>query len=225
MLSFKNLVLRFIINETQNKFTDSKKIKSDLIELLIGSEREKFCNLLFFMLGYIFKSSGVILKTDIDLISLYHQKISSINDYWDNRLFFNSGKESFIDGDHKKILTNNGHYEIYIYALSRYIIAQTNHASEKRSKILREIYVEKKIFHNLFLLHLKKLNLEHIFELSRGIKNLELSALYSEKDLNENYRRKINKFHPDKFLTGSDKKFIELKKSFDFLNNHLNSKG
>ena len=224
MLSFKNLILRFIINETKNKFADSKQIKSDFIELLIGPEREKFCNLLFFMLGYIFKSSGLILKTDIDLISLYHQKISSINDHWDNRLFFNSGREAFIHGNHKTISTNHCHYEIYIYLLTRYVISQTKHALEKRSKMLREIYVDKKMFHNLFLLHQKKMNLEHILELSRGIKNLELSAQYTKKDLNEHYRRKRNKFHPDKLLTGSDSKFIELKKSFDFLNNHLNSK-
>ena len=58
MLSFKNLVLRFIINETKNKFADSKQIKSDLIELLIGPEREKFCNLLFFMLAIFLSPPG-----------------------------------------------------------------------------------------------------------------------------------------------------------------------
>jgi len=223
MLFIKQFLSNLIIKEARAKILGLSKINDVIALSLRDPYRLIFINQLFYIVGFIFKSSGRVDQRDIlaveKIMKLLEGLAFASNHYISQ---FNQGKEYFIE---RGVISMHFHKDIVdekqiiqaLYLVLKHIIKCSPHAQTQRLNVLRAIFVNQSYYHHVFIHRVN--NIERIMEKENAIYILGLRDDFDKDLLSKQYKKLCSRYHPDKQGVADDREFKIISKAYNLLKN------
>ena len=229
MLFLKQILSNLIIKETRGKVLTSLKINNALATAIREPYRESIINQLFFLLGYIFKSSGKVTQSDIAAVDNFIRLFEDLKLTRDDLIFqFNSGKEHYISNSSKDLVIKESTLCLKpllqsLFFLVKHAIKNSQNNKDERYSTLRNLYVRKGIFHHVVACYVDNMALSIQMQNSLYIMGIDNS--YDREMLSSQFKKLCQTYHPDKLGTNDSREFKIISRANSFLKSALESKG